>query len=236
MPRAHESPGNESPSSPPQQLQISSPSPQNNEQLLSPPLVSPGDTTQKVLPDYLRPFVPTFQNAQNMRNKIIGLLVSFKAFRHPQIDIESLAHDIFLEAWDQEEGRRRPITAKFVQDRLHNALRNNALYRRRSEEATKVKERQWVEKPSDQVVYDAQAAAVYSLGKIFLVAQLISNEVEVVFDTYFAQETQEQQAKKRRRSLHLTKKLHWSAMEKLKRAGRIVQSEQAREHQQGNSK
>jgi DNA-directed RNA polymerase specialized sigma24 family protein len=174
---------------------------------------SPGDDPEEpsTVPEHLKQFVITPENALLMRAKILGTIN--KINRQAGLDRESLCQDIWLEAWQ----KGIPVTEQFIKHRLFNLTHAVKIYEKHKDQSV------LGYSPAEETDLSLRDARD-RLNKIFASAHLSNSEFMLTFLIFNRGLTFEQVAKEMNRSKHWVKETYSSTMEKLQRAGRIIES------------
>lgn len=164
---------------------------------------SPSDSSTSVL---------TLENAAEIRNRIMRTLFYFHANRSG-IDVESLAHDIFVEAW---EGSRL-ISTTFIKHRLINAIRHRTRHSQHLHLLADTLHPQFVEAPSDR------------FQRLIQLARLTHHELEVVFSTQLREYTILTTAENMNRPPEWVSDTLAVAFDKMRKAGRLLLAKEQEE-------
>ena len=158
---------------------------------------------RKQFPDYLLSRIPRSENAEELSRFIHSTLRSYKGTS--AVDLESLAQDIFLEAWVGQF----PITRLFIRHRLLNALSSARVYRETL-----------VDFPlPDRREYD-HIDIHLSLDVLFSRSALSKLEVAVLYNIYYLGNSDEATGWAVCRPTSTVSNIHFSALEKLRREAR----------------
>lgn len=157
----------------------------------------------------LSTLVPSAENAENLRNKILAVLRSLRPSR--SLDLDDLTQDIWLNAWINHT----PITIQHIRHRLINRLRSTAIYNHKLEEA--------------KVVYATdstdRALVREKINQVIRHAQLLPGEQQLLFCVFHLDLPYSK----------IAERLHWTesrvestlhaVLSKLQRSGRVISSE-----------
>lgn len=177
------------------------------------------------VPDYLKQFLPTSENASELREKILSTLLSLRPL--PSLDLDSLAQDIFLEAWT----RHLPVTTQFIRHRYFNRTRDSKLYRLHVERSAITPHL-----PLSSLDYlTSQQAERSTLETVISLASLSHEEFLLLYYIYFRSLRYEDAASQLRHTHSWVKETLVVVLEKLRRAGRAYEVQQARLDRKGDS-
>lgn len=158
--------------------------------------------------------IPTPTNSASLRSKIISCLRKLHASR--SLDLESLAHDIWLEAFTNST----PLTYTFIRHRYINRWTSERL-RKRHEDSTSPPPPSTTTTALSITLSDASER----LSHLMPLAKLSPQEERVLFLTFWWSKSQVEIALDLTYSPDKVSSLLSSALDKLRRAGRILDAQ-----------
>lgn len=165
------------------------------------------------LPPHLLDMIPTHSNAEVLRGKILSILRSFRPLS--SLDLEGLAHDIFLEAFTES----LPITVLYVRHRMINRVVSTKKHISLLERAAK--EPQITDE--DKMNENREL-----LGKLFSLASPTTDEICVIVHLFHSGLTHLETAHLMRKSEHWVKSTIFAVLSRLRVAGRMIEAKKGR--------